>query len=57
MANKLAQSKRNYNDMAAQYDESKEGIYTRAHKAELIKQVSLMDKDTVVDVACGNGYL
>jgi ubiquinone/menaquinone biosynthesis C-methylase UbiE len=43
--------------MASKYDSSLEGNYTRAHKAELIKNVAVKDGDTILDVACGNGYL
>lgn len=43
--------------MAAAYDTSPEGTYTRPHKEELVQQVALRDGDCVLDVACGNGAL
>lgn len=57
MYTKSEQSKETYDKMAFEYDTSKEGVYTRSHKAVLIKNVSLKDGDTIVDVACGNGFL
>lgn len=57
MEKKSEQSKEVYDKMAIEYDASREGIYTRAHKAELINKVRVQDGNTVLDVACGNGVL
>lgn len=57
MGKKSKQSREVYNKMAPEYDSSPEGTYTRPHKAELIRQVTLKDGDHLLDVACGNGYL
>lgn len=57
MGKQTERSKRTYDQMAAEYDTSPEGYYTRPHKAELMKQVVLRDGDSVLDVACGNGFL
>ena len=57
MGKRTERSKRTYNQMAAGYDTSPEGYYTKPHKAELMKQVILRDGDSILDVACGNGTL
>ncbi|WMJ85623.1 class I SAM-dependent methyltransferase [Anaerocolumna sp. MB42-C2] len=57
MEKKTEQSRITYNKMALEYDSSPEGSYTRAHKAELIKKVVVKNGDTILDVACGNGFL
>lgn len=57
MGKKTEQSRITYNKMALEYDSSPEGSYTRAHKAELIKKVAVKNGDTILDVACGNGFL
>ncbi|BCN30854.1 class I SAM-dependent methyltransferase [Anaeromicropila herbilytica] len=57
MEKKTEQSRITYNKMALEYNSSPEGSYTRAHKAELIKKVLVKNGDTILDVACGNGYL
>ncbi len=57
MGKRTERSKKTYDQMAAGYDTSPEGNYTRPHKAELIKQVIIHDGDSVLDVACGNGSL
>lgn len=57
MGKRTERSKRTYDQMAAGYDTSPEGYYTKPHKAELMKQVILRDGDSVLDVACGNGTL
>ena len=57
MGKRVERSKITYNNMAAEYDTSPEGNYTRPHKAELIKRVVLRDGDSILDVACGNGTL
>ena len=43
--------------MAADYDFTKEGIYTNAHKKEIVKRSEINDGDFVLDIACGNGGL
>ncbi len=57
MGKRTERSKKTYDQMAAGYDTSPEGNYTRPHKAELIKRVIFRDGDSVLDVACGNGSL
>jgi ubiquinone/menaquinone biosynthesis C-methylase UbiE len=57
MDKKTEQSRIAYNKMALEYDSSPEGSYTRIHKAELIKKVAVKNGDTILDVACGNGFL
>lgn len=57
MGKRTERSKITYNNMAAEYDTSPEGRYTRPHKAELIRRVVLRDGDSLLDVACGNGTL
>lgn len=57
MGKKTEQSQKVYNEMAWQYDSAPEGNYTRAHKEEIIKKVVLREGDSLLDVACGNGYL
>lgn len=57
MGKKTEQSKIVYDKMALEYDEKPEGFYTKAHKEELLRKVVLSDGDTILDVACGNGYL
>lgn len=57
MGKKTEQSKKVYNEMAMGYDSASEGVYTRPHKAELLKKITLKEGDNVLDVACGNGYL
>lgn len=39
--------------MAADYDFTKEGIYTNAHKKEIVKRSEINDGDFVLDIACG----
>lgn len=57
MGKQAEHSKTTYNGMAAGYDTSPEGNYTKPHKAELIRRVVLSDGDSLLDVACGNGTL
>ncbi len=57
MGKKAEQSQITYDKMALEYDSMPEGKYTRNHKDELIKKVVVMDGDTILDVACGNGLL
>lgn len=57
MRKRTERSKRTYDQMAAGYDTSPEGYYTKPHKAELIKQVAIRDGNSILDVACGNGTL
>lgn len=57
MGKRTERSKKTYDQMAAEYDTSPEGYYTKPHKSELIRQVILRDGDSVLDVACGNGTL
>lgn len=57
MGKKTEESRAAYNKIAATYDTSKEGRYTRFHIEELSNIVDLREGDTVLDVACGNGTL
>lgn len=57
MGKRTQRSRETYNAMAAAYDTSPEGIYTRPHRAELLKRVALQDGDRILDVACGDGAL
>lgn len=57
MGKKSQQSQKTYDEMARGYDNAPEGNYTRPHKAELLKKVTLRSGDNLLDVACGNGYL
>lgn len=57
MGKRTERSRMTYDNMAAGYDTSPEGNYTRPHKAELVSRVVLRDGDSVLDVACGNGSL
>lgn len=57
MGKRTERSKKTYDQMAAEYDTSPEGYYTKPHKAELMRQVTIRDGHSVLDVACGNGTL
>lgn len=57
MGKRAERSRETYDNMAAGYDTSPEGNYTRPHKAELVKRVITRDGDSILDVACGNGAL
>lgn len=57
MGKRADRSKITYDRMAAEYDTSPEGNYTRLHKAELVRRVAVRDGDNILDVACGNGAL
>lgn len=57
MGKRAERSRETYNNMAAGYDTSPEGNYTRPHRAELVKRVIARDGDSLLDVACGNGSL
>lgn len=57
MGKRMERSRATYNRMAAGYDDSPEGNYTRPHRAELARQVAVGDGDSILDVACGNGSL
>ena len=57
MGKRTERSRNTYDNMAAHYDTSPEGNYTRPHKSELLAQVALGDGDHLLDVACGNGAL
>lgn len=57
MGKRTERSQKTYDKMAAEYDASPEGRYTRPHKVELVERVALRDGDSLLDVACGNGTL
>lgn len=57
MNQKEEQSKKAYNKMADNYDNTFDGRFTRLFKDELISNVILNQNDVVLDVACGPGEL
>lgn len=57
MGKRTVRSKITYNKMAADYDSSPEGAYTRPHKEALLQRVAIREGDAILDVACGNGTL
>ena len=57
MRKKTEESRIAYNKIAAEYDTSKEGRFTRFHIKELSETIDLSDGDVVLDIACGNGTL
>lgn len=57
MGKRMERSRETYNSMAAGYDTSPEGNYTKPHRGELVRRVALRDEDSILDVACGNGSL
>ena len=57
MSKKTEQSRIAYNKIAASYDTSREGVYTRFHIRELLDTIDLRDGDVVLDVGCGPGTL
>ncbi len=57
MGHKTTQSQKHYNQMAAEYDHTPDGKFTRAFKQCLKDAVHVPLQATVLDVACGNGTL
>lgn len=57
MNKKTEESRAAYNKIAAEYDMSREGRYTRFHIGELCDTIVLREGAIVLDVACGNGTL
>ena len=57
MDKKTEASRAAYNKIAAGYEGSREGRYTRFHIRELADTILLREGDVVLDVACGNGAL
>lgn len=57
MGKKTEDSRIAYNKIAAEYDMSREGQYTRFHIGELSDTIALREGTVVLDVACGNGTL
>lgn len=57
MNEKEEQSRKAYNKMAANYDDTFDGRFTRLFKDELVSNVILNQNDAVLDVACGPGEL
>ncbi|MCI9597585.1 MAG: class I SAM-dependent methyltransferase [Firmicutes bacterium] len=57
MDKKTEESRTAYNQIAFEYDTSREGQYTRFHIKELSNMIDLSEGDVVLDVACGNGTL
>lgn len=57
MNKKEEQSRTAYNKIAANYDNTPEGRFTRLYQEELLSQVLLNQNDAVLDVACGTGEL
>lgn len=54
---KEKQSKKAYDKIAENYDNTFDGRFTRAFKDELVSNVILKQNDAVLDVACGPGEL
>lgn len=52
-----ARSREAYNKLAHDYDNSREGRFTRAFKDMICAHISLKSSDRVLDVACGPGTL
>lgn len=57
MSKKTELSRIAYDQIASEYDTSKEGRYTSFHIKELSDTIDLSEGDVVLDVACGNGTL
>lgn len=57
MNQKEEQSKKAYNKIAENYNDTFDGRFTRLFKEELISNVILNHNDAVLDVACGTGEL
>lgn len=57
MNKKEEQSKKAYNKIATEYNNTFDGKFTRLFKNELISNVILKENDLVLDVACGTGEL
>lgn len=57
MGKRTENSRKTYDKMAAKYDVSPEGNYTKPHREELAKRAAVRSGDSVLDVACGNGTL
>lgn len=57
MNKKEEQSKKAYNKIAKEYNDTFDGRFTRLFKNELISNVNLKENDVVLDVACGTGEL
>lgn len=57
MDKKTTQSRRRYNQIAHQYDESFDGRFTQPFNQYLCDHLTLAEEDSVLDVACGNGRL
>jgi ubiquinone/menaquinone biosynthesis C-methylase UbiE len=57
MNQKEEQSKKAYNKIAENYNNTFDGRFTRLFKDELISAVILNQNDAVLDVACGTGEL
>ncbi len=57
MNQKEEQSKKAYNKIAENYNDTFDGRFTRLFKEELISNVILNYNDAVLDVACGTGEL
>ncbi len=54
---KEEQSRKAYNKIAENYNDSFDGRFTRLFKDELVSRVILKQNDAVLDVACGTGEL
>lgn len=57
MRQKTEESRIAYNQIAFQYDTSREGRYTEFHIKELSDAIDLSEGNVVLDVGCGNGSL
>jgi ubiquinone/menaquinone biosynthesis C-methylase UbiE len=57
MDKKTQESIKNYDSIAANYDDTFDGKYTRGLKQEIVRRVGEDKPNKVLDVACGNGTL
>ncbi len=57
MNKKELQSKKAYDKIAENYENTPDGMFTRSFKDELVAAVNLRENAALLDVACGNGEL
>lgn len=57
MDNKTEESRSRYNQIAKEYEDSFDGRFTLQYNQFICDHLALLDNDSVLDVACGNGRL